>query len=71
MKKELAFFNLAVQFSLTAGEILNLMNVDVQKLAETSLCAHMFWSYPLQVGLSIYFLYQTINVAVFVGMQHF
>ena len=28
---------------------------------------NLIWSCPLQVGLAIYFLYQTIGVSVFVG----
>jgi hypothetical protein len=52
---------------LSAGEIVNLINVDCQKLVDACLFVNMMWSCPLQVGLSVYFLYQTIGVAVFVG----
>ena len=31
---------------------------------------NLIWSCPLQVGLAIYFLYQTIGVSVFVGKIH-
>ncbi len=54
-----------------AGEIVNLINVDCQKLIDACLVLNLLWSAPLQVGLSIYFLYQTIGVAVFVGMKNY
>ena len=50
-----------------AGEIVNLISVDCQKLQEASLFVNLLWSAPLQVALSIFFLYQQIGVAVFVG----
>ena len=43
--------------------------MDCQKLTEACLYVNMMWSCPLQVGLSVYFLYQTINVAFFVGKK--
>ena len=51
----------------TAGEIVNLVSVDSQKITDACLMVNMMWSCPLQVALAIYFLYQTIGVAVFVG----
>ena len=44
-----------------------MINVDCQKLIDACLFVNMMWSCPLQVGLSIFFLYNTIGVAVFVG----
>ena len=52
---------------LSAGEIVNLISVDSQKIEEACVMFNMMWSCPLQVGLTIYFLYLTIGVAVFVG----
>ena len=54
-------------FFFLAGEIVNLINVDTQKIIDACLMVNLIWSCPLQVGLAIYFLYQTIGVSVFVG----
>lgn len=53
-----------------AGEIVNLISVDCQKLQDASLFVNLLWSAPLQVALSIFFLYQQIGVAVFVGKEN-
>lgn len=55
--------------SISAGEIVNLISVDSQKIEDACLMLNLLWSCPLQVGLAIYFLYQTIGVAVFVGKK--
>jgi hypothetical protein len=52
---------------LLAGEILNLISIDSQKIEDACVMFNMMWSCPLQVGLAIFFLYQTIGVSVFVG----
>jgi ATP-binding cassette subfamily C (CFTR/MRP) protein 1 len=54
-----------------AGEIVNLISVDSQKIEDACLMINLMWSCPLQVGLAIYFLYQTIGVSVFVGKTIF
>ena len=46
---------------------MNLISVDSQKIEDACLMINLMWSCPLQVGLAIYFLYQTIGVSVFVG----
>ena len=46
---------------------MNLISVDSQKLEDACLMINMMWSCPLQVGLAIYFLYNTIGAAVFAG----
>ena len=51
----------------SAGEIVNLISVDSQKIEDAAIMLNMLWSCPLQVGLAIYFLYDTIGVSVFVG----
>ena len=56
--------------SVLAGEIVNLISVDIQKIEDACVMVNMMWSCPLQVGLAIFFLYQTIGVAVFVGMYY-
>lgn len=58
---------LEIILSISAGEIVNLISVDSQKIEDACLMLNLLWSCPLQVGLAVYFLYQTIGVAVFVG----
>ena len=52
---------------ITAGEVVNLLSVDCQKLQDAALFINFMWASPLQVGLAIFFLYQTIGWSVFVG----
>ena len=44
-----------------------MISVDSQKIEDAAVMLNMLWSCPLQVGLAIYFLYDTIGVSVFVG----
>ncbi len=55
---------------LLAGEIVNLINVDCQKLIDAASFLHDLWSAPLQVGGAMFLLYQIIGVSVFVGRYH-
>ena len=41
--------------------------MDCQKLQDAALFINFMWASPLQVGLAIFFLYQTIGWSVFVG----
>jgi ATP-binding cassette, subfamily C (CFTR/MRP), member 1 len=52
----------------TVGEIVNLMSVDAQTIMELIPFLNMLWSTPFQVGLAFYFLWQTMGVAVLVGL---
>ena len=52
---------------IIAGEVVNLLSVDCQKLQDAALFINFMWASPLQVGLAIFFLYQTIGWSVFVG----
>ena len=52
----------------TAGEVVNLLSVDCQKLQDAVVFLNLMWSCPLQVGLAIYFLYEVIGWSVFVGL---
>ena len=63
--------HLCKYFYFLAGEIVNLISVDSQKIEDACLMINLMWSCPLQVGLAIYFLYQTIGVSVFVGKTIF
>lgn len=50
-----------------AGECLTLLNVDAEKIHEAISYLNLLWSTPLQLGLSIYFIYMKLGWAVFVG----
>ena len=52
----------------THGEIVNLMSVDAQKFQEISTYLHMIWSGPLQISLSLYFLYRELGASLFSGI---
>lgn len=46
---------------------MNLVSVDVQQVRDLVLYIHMIWSAPLQVILSLIFLYLTMGPSIFVG----
>ena len=50
------------------GEVVNLMSVDTQKLMELTMFIHMAWTSPIQIGLSLYFLHNTLGVSIFAGL---
>ncbi|XP_059476483.1 multidrug resistance-associated protein 1 isoform X3 [Neocloeon triangulifer] len=52
----------------TVGEIVNLMSVDAQRFMDLTAYLNMLWSAPLQIGLSLYFLYQILGPSVFAGL---
>jgi hypothetical protein len=45
----------------TAGELVNLMSVDCQKLLEISSNFSMIWSAPLQIIFGLVFLFRTLG----------
>ncbi|KAJ7390651.1 Multidrug resistance-associated protein 1 [Desmophyllum pertusum] len=52
----------------TAGEIVNLMSVDAQRLMDVMTYINMIWSAPFQVGVSLYFLHRTMGWSIYVGL---
>lgn len=52
----------------TVGEIVNLMAVDAQRFMDLTLYINMIWSAPLQIGLSIYFLWNILGPSVMAGL---
>lgn len=52
----------------TVGEIVNLMSVDIQRFQDITTFIMLFWSAPLQVSLSIYFLWRLLGIAVIAGL---
>ena len=51
-----------------AGEIVNLMSVDVQRFVDLLPYLNMIWSSPFQIGLCCYFMYQELGPSIFVGV---
>ena len=49
------------------GEIVNLMSVDAQRFMDLSPYFHTLWSAPLQIILSLVFLYLTMGPPIFAG----
>ena len=53
----------------TAGEVVNLIAVDAEKVKESVKFITFIWSAPLQIGLTIYFIWQIIGPSVLVGKK--
>ncbi|XP_070581498.1 multidrug resistance-associated protein 1-like [Ptychodera flava] len=54
--------------SSTVGEIVNVMAEDAQRLMDVCTYINMVWSSPLQLILSLYFLWQTLGPSVLAGL---
>jgi ABC-type multidrug transport system fused ATPase/permease subunit len=52
----------------TTGEITNLMSVDAQRLQDLTPYLHAIWYSFLQIGLSIYFLWQELGASCLGGV---
>ncbi|CAG9853670.1 unnamed protein product [Phyllotreta striolata] len=52
----------------TVGEIVNLMAVDAQKFMDLISYLNMIWSAPLQICLSLYFLWNELGPSVLAGL---
>ncbi|XP_014673768.1 PREDICTED: multidrug resistance-associated protein 1-like [Priapulus caudatus] len=66
-KKALLMSNAARRTS-TVGEIVNLMSVDAQRLMDLTTYLNMMWSAPLQIALSLYFLWAELGPSVLAGL---
>uniref|UniRef100_T1K4Y0 ABC-type glutathione-S-conjugate transporter n=1 Tax=Tetranychus urticae TaxID=32264 RepID=T1K4Y0_TETUR len=53
---------------VTTGEIVNLMSVDAKTFLNLMPQINLIWSCPLQIGISIYFLYQELGYSSFFGL---
>ena len=65
---------LKVNFSnhgATVGEVVNYMSIDTQKFQDTMSFINMIWSAPLQIILSLVFLYNEIEWASFMALAVF
>ncbi|KAF5303469.1 hypothetical protein FQA39_LY09932 [Lamprigera yunnana] len=58
----------ATKKETSLGEIINLMQVDAQIFAELLPYINMVWSAPLQILLSIFFLWQLLGASVLAGV---
>ncbi len=52
----------------TAGGIVNLMAVDAQRFMDLMPSIHLMWSAPLQIVLSVVFLYISMGPSIFAGV---
>ena len=52
----------------TAGEMVNLMSVDAQRLMELMTYINSLWSSPLQIAGAMYFLYYTLGISILAGV---
>ncbi|UMM38706.1 hypothetical protein L5515_016086 [Caenorhabditis briggsae] len=51
----------------TTGAIVNLMSVDIQRIQDMTTFIMLFWSAPLQILLSLYFLWKLLGASVLAG----
>lgn len=45
----------------SSGEVVNLMAIDAQRFMDVVTYIHMIWSAPLQIALSLYFLFEILK----------
>lgn len=48
--------------------MVNLMSVDAQRLMDLMTYLNVIWSAPLQITISVYFLYNTMGVSILAGV---
>ena len=59
--------NSASKRQSTAGEMVNLMSVDAQRLMDLTTYINQLWSAPFQIILALVFLYNTMGVSILAG----
>ena len=52
----------------TTGEIVNLMSVDAQRFVDLMPFVNLIWSCPLQIALTLYFLWAELGPSVLAGL---
>lgn len=52
----------------TAGEMVNLMSIDTQRIVNLVTYINMLWSSPLQIVIAIYFLSVTMGISILAGV---
>ena len=58
----------AARRTSTVGEIVNLMSVDAQRFNDMMTYINMIWSGPVQITISIYFLWVTLGPSILAGL---
>ncbi|CAO3569188.1 unnamed protein product [Mortierella alpina] len=66
-QKSLKLSNSARQ-TFTAGEIVNHMSIDAQRVQDLVTYLHVVWSGLFQIGIALYLLYSTMGWAIFAGV---
>ena len=56
-----------VFFKISESDVMNLISVDIQNLQKAIRFIHFPWSCPLQICISLYFLYDVLKNAVVPG----
>ncbi|PVU91420.1 hypothetical protein BB559_001398 [Furculomyces boomerangus] len=51
-----------------AGDIVNRMSVDTQRIANCTDYGHLIWSSPFQICIALYLLYQTLGKSALLGI---
>lgn len=52
----------------TAGEMVNLMSVDAQRLMDLTTYVNILWSSPLTILIALYFLYDAMGPSILAGV---
>jgi len=52
----------------TAGELVNLMSVDAMHIMQTTNYINSLWSSPIQFGVALFFLYNTLGISTLAGL---
>ncbi|XP_042231259.1 ATP-binding cassette sub-family C member 10-like [Homarus americanus] len=52
----------------STGEVVNLMSTDTDRIGNFCQSFHALWSLPLQLGITLYLLYQQIGIAFLAGV---
>ncbi|XP_069836112.1 ATP-binding cassette sub-family C member 2-like [Dendropsophus ebraccatus] len=66
-KKALTVSN-AIRKESTVGETVNLMSADAQKFMDLTNYIHLIWSAPLQIAISMVFLWKELEASVLAGL---
>ncbi|URD84908.1 ABC transporter transmembrane region [Musa troglodytarum] len=54
--------------SLTSGEIINYMSVDIQRITDLMWFSNIIWMLPVQLALAMYVLYKNLGVGALAGL---
>ncbi|XP_053306512.1 ATP-binding cassette sub-family C member 2 [Spea bombifrons] len=66
-KKALTVSN-SVRKESTVGETVNLMSADAQRFMDLTNFIHLLWSSPLQIAISVVFLWEELGPSVLAGL---